>query len=59
MAKKKLKIMLSSTVNHFKTEIEQIYGTLIQVRLGTLRRACAIQAMIQTLEFMILVEVQR
>lgn len=28
MAKKKLKIMLSSTVYHFKTEIEQIYATL-------------------------------
>ncbi len=28
MAKKKFKIMLSSIVNHFKTEIEQIYATL-------------------------------
>ncbi len=28
MAKPKLKIMLSSTVHHFKTEIEQIYATL-------------------------------
>ena len=28
MAKKKLKIMLSSTVYNFKTEIEQIYATL-------------------------------
>lgn len=29
MAKDKIKIMLSSTVYHFKTEIEQIYATLI------------------------------